>query len=310
MNIESNIVYINVENIIPNRFQPRIAFDEKALNELALSIKEHGIIQPLVVRRLLSGKYEIIAGERRYKASQIAGLDKVPVIVADLDDNASAEVALIENIQRKNLSAIEEAKSYKKLLERGYLTQEELATRLGTSQSTIANKIRLLNLADEVQDALMKELISERHARSLLQIEDKKDQVEMLNKIITNRMTVRQLDDAIKENKSLDIINISNNQFKEDYNSINQQELDNISKLMDDAKKEIDRQYNTFNIPYGEKITDEKKEVELNIKAGDLSSVINELKKLETKVKNAGFDIETEEYDFEDLYQIIIKIEK
>ena len=106
MNLEPNIQYINVENIIPNRFQPRLTFDENALKDLASSIKEHGIIQPLVLRKLSNDKYEIIAGERRYKASQIAGLNKVPAIIADLDDNTSAEVALVENLQRRNLSAI------------------------------------------------------------------------------------------------------------------------------------------------------------------------------------------------------------
>ena len=170
MNLEPNVQYINVENIIPNRFQPRLTFDENGLKELALSIKEHGIIQPLVLRKLTNDKYEIIAGERRYKASQMAGLNKVPAIIADLDDNKSAEVALVENLQRRNLSAIEEAKSYKKLLDRGYLTQEQLAKRLGISQSSVANKVRLLNLTEEVQDALMTEKISERHARSLLQL--------------------------------------------------------------------------------------------------------------------------------------------
>ena len=159
MKLEPNVQYINVESIIPNRFQPRLTFDENALKELAMSIKEHGIIQPLVLRKLANDKFEIIAGERRYKASQIAGLNQVPAIIADLDDNASAEVALVENLQRRNLSAIEEAKSYKKLLDRGYLTQEVLAKRLGISQSSVANKVRLLNLTEEVQDALMNEKI-------------------------------------------------------------------------------------------------------------------------------------------------------
>ena len=197
MNLEPNVKYINVEDIIPNRFQPRLTFDENALKELASSIKEHGIIQPLVLRRLTNNKYEIIAGERRYKASQIAGLNQVPAIISDLDDNASAEVALVENLQRRNLSAIEEAKSYKKLLDRGYLTQEQLAKRLGISQSSVANKVRLLNLTEEVQEALMSEKISERHARSLLQL-DNANQITMLNKIIEKRLTVRQLDVEIK----------------------------------------------------------------------------------------------------------------
>lgn len=189
---------IFIEDIIPNRFQPRLTFDEKALQELSDSIKVHGVIQPLVLRKV-GNKYEIIAGERRYKASCLAGLKKVPAIVRELTDNESAEIALIENIQRKNLSSIEEAQSYKNLLERGYLTQEELAQKLGVSQPTIANKLRLLNLCDEVQNALLNEQISERHARSLLQISNPDEQKNMLNRIIKERLTVKQLDNEIKK---------------------------------------------------------------------------------------------------------------
>ena len=191
---------IFVEDIIPNRFQPRLTFDEKALKELSDSIKVHGVIQPLVLRKV-GNKYEIIAGERRYKASCMAGLTKVPAIVRELTDNESAEIALIENVQRKNLSSIEEAKSYKNLLDRGYLTQDELAKKVGVAQSTIANKMRLLNLCDEVQDALLNEKISERHARSLLQIESPDEQKRLLDRIIKERLTVKQLDLIIKKEK-------------------------------------------------------------------------------------------------------------
>lgn len=199
MNMESEVREIFLDDIIPNRFQPRLSFDEKAMGELAASIKEHGVIQPLVLRRLGDDKYEIIAGERRYKASKMAGLTKVPAVIANLDDNQSAEVALVENIQRKDLTPIEEAKSYKNLLDRGYLTQEQLAQRLGVSQPVISNKMRLLNLSNEVQDALLKEQISERHARSLLQLQDQNIQNQLLNKTLTERLTVKQLDDLIRK---------------------------------------------------------------------------------------------------------------
>ena len=196
MKMEAQIRLINIEHIIPNRFQPRLHFNDEGLNDLAQSIKEHGIIQPLVLRRV-NDKYEIIAGERRYKAAQMAGYTTVPAIIADLDDNESAEVAILENTQRRNLSAIEEAKSYKKLLDRKYVTQDQLAKRLGTSQSNIANKIRLLNLDEAVQDALLKEKISERHARSLLKVTDKFKQVDLLNKVIEERWPVKKLDEEI-----------------------------------------------------------------------------------------------------------------
>ena len=213
MNTEENIKQIMIEDIIPNRFQPRLTFDEEGLKELSDSIKQHGVIQPLVLRRL-GNKYEIIAGERRYKASVMAGLKTVPAIISNLDHNKSAEIALVENIQRRNLTSIEEAKSYKNLLDRGYLTQKELAEKMGVSQSTIANKLRLLNLSEEVQKALLEEKISERHARSLLAL-SKEEQNEWLKKIISKRMTVRQLDLELKKmkgDKSVDIPQIMENE--------------------------------------------------------------------------------------------------
>lgn len=200
--MEKNIQLIPVDDIIPNRFQPRLAFDETGLKELSESIKQHGIIQPLVLRRL-GDKYEIIAGERRYKAATMAGLSEVPAIISNIDDNQSAEVALVENIQRRNLTAIEEAKSYKSLLDRGYLTQEQLAEKMGVSQSSIANKLRLLNLDEDVQNALLNERISERHARALLSL-PKDEQKKWLKKIIDKRMTVRQLDMELKKLKESD----------------------------------------------------------------------------------------------------------
>ena len=199
MKTEQTVMQIPIEDIIPNRFQPRLAFDEEGLKELSESIKQHGIIQQLVLRRL-GNKYEIIAGERRFKAATMAGLKTVPAIISDIDDNQSAEIALVENIQRRNLTPIEEAKSYKNLLDRGYMTQEQLAEKMGVSQSSIANKLRLLNLSPEVQDALLQEKISERHARSLLAL-PKEQQGEWLQKIINKRMTVRQLDLEIKKIK-------------------------------------------------------------------------------------------------------------
>ena len=199
MKDNNQVIQIPIEDLVPNRSQPRIVFDEKALNDLANSIKQHGIIQPLVVKKL-GDKYEIVAGERRYKAAQIAGLVSVPGIVADINEQASAEIALVENIQREDLSAIEEAKSYKNILDAGDMTQEELAKKMGLSQSSVANKLRLLNLTDEAQKALLDGKISERHARSLLSVTDKNKQVDLLNRVIEERLTVRQLDDIIKSN--------------------------------------------------------------------------------------------------------------
>lgn len=234
MRMNKEIVMVRLSDIIPNRFQPRLAFDEEALNELAASIKEHGIIQPLILRDL-GNKYEIIAGERRFKASQIAGVREVPAIIGEMDDQTSAELALIENIQRKDLSAIEEAKSYKKILDMGSFTQEELAKRMGKSQPTIANKMRLLSLTNEVQAALMNNLISERHARCLLQIKDESKQKEVLNKVITERMNVRDTDNYIKN-----MLGIDTNNSEESNSGSSVKELEPLKEEPIKEKVEVD----------------------------------------------------------------------
>ena len=195
MKEDRQVVLLNLEDILPNRFQPRIKFDEKAIVELSESIREHGVIQPIIVRKM-GDKYEIIAGERRYKASVMSGKTNIPAIIVDLNDKDSSEIALIENVQRQDLTPIEEAISYRKIFDMGYMTQEELAKKLGVSQSTIANKLRLLNLDDVVQDALLESKISERHARALLRLKSS-DQKKMLKKIIDERLTVRKTDEEI-----------------------------------------------------------------------------------------------------------------
>lgn len=202
MNLEKEIFEIPLTDIMPNRFQPREIFDDEALQELAQSIKTHGVIQPIIVRKI-GDKFEIIAGERRYRASQLAGKTTIPALIRDIDNKEAAKVALLENLQRRDLSPIEEARTYQTILKLDNITQEELAENLGKSQSAIANKLRLLNLDESVQVALLNGQISERHARSLLNVADKNKQKELVEKIIQNRMTVRQLDEEIKnmENK-------------------------------------------------------------------------------------------------------------
>ncbi len=197
MDEKDKIINVPVEDILPNRFQPRLAFDEHELNELSNSILRYGVLQPIILRKI-GDKYEIIAGERRYKATVQAGLKTIPAIINNSDDNRSAEIALLENLQRKNLSVIEEAQSFKKLLDRGF-TQDEIANKLGVSQSSVANKIRLLNLPRKVQDALLFNKISERHARSLISLNDKELQEKLLDRIIAERLTVRQTEDEINK---------------------------------------------------------------------------------------------------------------
>lgn len=207
------IQYLKIDDILPNRFQPRIKFDDDALKELSESIKEYGVLQPITVRPL-GDKYEIIAGERRYKASVMAKKETVPAVVVDLNDGESAEIALIENVQRQDLTPIEEAISYKKILDIGHFNQENLALKLGKKQSTVANKLRLLNLSDASQEALLENKISERHARSLLRIKDKEKQELMLDRIIKERLTVRKTDEEIEKmnnKKDIEVIDFDMN---------------------------------------------------------------------------------------------------
>ncbi len=399
MNREPLIQNVNIDYIIPNRFQPRLTFDEKSLNELASSIKEHGIIQPLVLRRL-GDKYEIIAGERRYKAAQLAGLTEVPAIISNIDDNKSAEIALVENVQRRNLNSLEEAKSYKKILDKEGLTQDELAKKIGVSQSTIANKLRLLNLTSEAQDALMNDKISERHARSLLSVTDPEKQKALLNKVISERLTVRQLDDEIKKesnpvsestlnhvpsydelgdvgtpveetpvtNESENIFNSSNNIFNSE--PAKEEKTETLDLMAEDSKNEPDvkkeetqpspgfnlfnfsnntpeypsledevtnmnmepmdrlEEFNPFNssstiskdvplesldVPLEEVKKEEEKPVEppkKKILENNLDSVKEAYNDFVNELKEAGYNVSSEDFDFEDLYQMIIKIEK
>lgn len=187
---------IPIKDIVPNRFQPRTVFSDDKINELALTIRTHGIIQPIVVR-LINNKYEIIAGERRWRAVQTLGWEEIPAIIKDFNDTETASVALIENIQREELSSIEEAIAYAKLLELHNLTQEALAQRLGKGQSTIANKLRLLKLPQEVQDALLQKVITERHARALIPLKDPELQTKLLAEIVEKQLNVKQTEDRV-----------------------------------------------------------------------------------------------------------------
>ncbi|NMA50781.1 MAG: ParB/RepB/Spo0J family partition protein [Mollicutes bacterium] len=196
MNFDSSVLNIAIEDILPNRFQPRLNFNDGGLEDLANSIKEHGIIQPLVLRRM-GDKYEIIAGERRYKAATMAGLTSVPAVIANIDDKKSAEISVVENVQREELSAIEEAKSYKALLDQGFMSEEQLSKKIGIPLDVLQSKLKLLNLHPDVQDAITTKKISERHGRSLLSIEKEEDQKKLLEAIINERLTVKQLNDKI-----------------------------------------------------------------------------------------------------------------
>jgi ParB family chromosome partitioning protein len=193
-----NIAMIRIEQIEANPFNPRTHFEEDALNELAESIKEHGIIQPLTVRKIDVDKFQLISGERRFRASQIAGLEEVPAYIRLANDQAMLEMALVENIQREDLNAIEVALSYQRLLEECDLTQEQLSKKLAKSRSSITNFLRLLKLPPAVQSAIRDGLISMGHARALVSAGDEKRQLGLLESVLTEEWSVRQLEQAIK----------------------------------------------------------------------------------------------------------------
>lgn len=191
------IKQLPVKDIVPNRYQPRTVFVDERIDELSLTIRTHGIIQPIVVRQFEEHKFEIIAGERRWRAVQKLGWDTIPAIVKDFNDAETASVALIENLQREELSAIEEAFAYSKLLELHNLTQEALAQRLGKGQSTVANKLRLLKLPSDIQDALLQKKITERHARALIPLKLPEKQVALLEEILEKQLNVKQTEERV-----------------------------------------------------------------------------------------------------------------
>lgn len=194
----SDILRIPVDMVEPNPFQPRMSFDQQALNELAASIRNFGLIQPITVRRKGEGKYQIISGERRYKACRMAGMDMVPAYIRDANDQGMLEMAIVENIQRENLDPIEVAMSYQRLIEECSLTQEQMAERVGKKRASVTNFLRLLKLPAKVQHDLKVGLLSVGHAKVLLGVEDPAIQEELCDQVIKSELSVRQLEDRIR----------------------------------------------------------------------------------------------------------------
>ena len=213
---KEEIVELNLSELRSNPYQPRKNFDERALQELADSIKEHGVFQPIIAKKSIKG-YEIIAGERRVKASILAGKETIPAIIRDFSDQDMMEIALLENLQRENLNALEEAIAYKKLLEELSLTQEKLAIRLGKSRSHITNMLGLLTLPEEVKDMIMENKLTMGHARVLSKLEDSEKIKELADRIVMENLSVRQV-----ENLSVDTLYPKKKQIKKHSNLNNE----------------------------------------------------------------------------------------
>lgn len=191
------LIFVKTDKIVPNKYQPRKEFNESKLYELSQSIKEHGILQPLTVKQIEKDLYELIAGERRLRAAKLIGMDTVPVIVKKFSHEQSMVLAIIENIQRHDLSFFEEAESYRKLIEECHLTQEELARKLGKTQSTVANKLRLLKIEQDLRQLISDNNLTERHARSVLKLEDRELREKAINEIITKNLNVAQTESLV-----------------------------------------------------------------------------------------------------------------
>lgn len=258
--LQNEIIHVPIKELEPNQYQPRNIFDEEKIKELAQTLHTHGMIQPIVVRKNEdSDNYEIIAGERRWRAATSLEWETVPVIVREMNDKETASVALIENLQREELTVIEEAIAYEKLIEMHQLTQEALAQRLGKSQSTIANKMRLLKLPVPVQQAIMEKKITERHARALISLKDEEKQIHVLQQILERDLNVKQTEALIEQ--------ISNPPEK-------------------------------------------KKRPRLKGVNKDIRIAMNTIRQSLNMVTETGINLESDEQDHEDYYQITIKIPK
>lgn len=248
---------IAISDVIPSPYQPRTVFDDDRIEELSQTIKTHGIIQPVIVR-IRNHSYELIAGERRWRAAQKLGMKTIPAIIKDFNDSQAASIALIENLQREGLSSIEEAVAYQKLIELHNLTQESLAQRLGKSQSTIANKIRLLHLSEEVKQALVERKITERHARALLAVDDHQLQIKLLEEILVKELNVKQTE---------------------------------------------------LRIQYFKKDKAEKKQKRVSY-SKDVRLALNTIRQSVDMVSSSGMKIQTIENDYNDHFEIVIRIPK
>lgn len=209
------IVEIDLSELRANPYQPRKNFDEEALNELASSIKEHGVFQPIIVKKSIKG-YEIIAGERRFRASKLAGMQTIPAIVKDFSDEEMMQIALLENLQRENLTSIEEAKAYKSIIESMNITQDELAKKVGKSRSHVTNILGLLKLPTSVQDMVLYNKLSMGHARVLSKLDDPKTIEDLAQRVITEDLSVRKLESLVYDNEEKEVKTkkSSNNEYK------------------------------------------------------------------------------------------------
>ncbi len=295
-NNKNKVVDIKLDQIIPNRYQPRKVFNQDEIRELAHTIDEHGLLQPIVLREYEPAKYEIIAGERRYRAMKMLGWETTPAILRKMTDEESASLALIENLQRAQLSSVEEAQAYRQLMDLNHLTQAALAKGMGKSQSFVANKLRLLKLITPVQTAILDHRISERHGRALLDL-DEKQQRTMLMRIVNERLTVRQTEDEVAKVLGRPLPSEVAKQKK-----LAKEQITQSAGLADETAKKKPAKKT--------KRKAAKKKAQSSAKATDGRLALNTIKKSIKMATENGFKVTTHEKETGKAYQLTIEIPK
>lgn len=295
-NNKNKVVDIKLDQIIPNRYQPRKVFNQDEIRELAHTIDEHGLFQPIVLREYEPAKYEIIAGERRYRAMKMLGWETTPAILRKMTDEESASLALIENLQRAQLSSVEEAQAYRQLMDLNHLTQAALAKGMGKSQSFVANKLRLLKLITPVQTAILDHRISERHGRALLDL-DEKQQRTMLMRIVNERLTVRQTEDEVAKVLGRPLPSEVAKQKK-----LAKEQTTQSARLADETAKKKPAKKT--------KRKAAKKKAQSSAKATDGRLALNTIKKSIKMATENGFKVTTHEKETGKAYQLTIEIPK
>ena len=300
-NNKNKVVDIKLDQIIPNRYQPRKVFNQDEIRELAHTIEEHGLLQPIVLREYEPAKYEIIAGERRYRAMKMLGWETTPAILRKMTDEESASLALIENLQRAQLSSVEEAQAYRQLMDLNHLTQAALAKGMGKSQSFVANKLRLLKLITPVQTAILDHRISERHGRALLDL-DEKQQRTMLMRIVNEHLTVRQTEDEVAKALGRPVPS----------EVAKQKKLAKEQATMTAAPTSAEAEPTKKPARKAKKKSTKKNKstAKTNAKAADGRLALNTIKKSIKMATENGFKVTTHEKEMGNAYQLTIEIPK
>lgn len=300
---KKKVVDVKLDQIVPNRYQPRQVFDKDGIQELAQTIDEHGLLQPIVLREYEAAKYEIIAGERRFRAMKLLKWETAPAIIEKMSDHEAASLALVENLQRSQLSPVEEAQAYRRLMDLNHLTQATLAKGMGKSQSFVANKLRLLKLIKPVQTAILDHRISERHGRAMLDL-DEKQQRDMLMKVVNNRLTVRQTEDEVAKELGRPLPS----EVAKQKAAARKREL---SVIAPEAELAMTTPTPTpASQPKAKKGKKRRTKAKPAKQINDARLALNTIKKSIKLATDSGFTVTTTENDNDQVYQLVIEIPK